>query len=173
MTTGIFPNPYYNGIRMTISSGVLDKTKGAYLAAMMGGVYNSATGTFKSVYDYEDDFFAYSDHKALYFLMQKKFGTDTTSKYILPGITSVSAYSENCPRMTLDDYIYIRGAPESSIWNTDGTSSDIAAILPRNRLLNQSVSTEAAFLTASTHIIKSSLNSMRVMKLYITDKDGN
>ena len=75
--------------------------------------------------------------------------------------------------MMYDDYIYMRGAPESSIWNTDGSTTDLAIALPRNRTAGAVSASETSFLTEKTHATKTSLNSMRVMRLYLTDKDGN
>lgn len=69
--------------------------------------------------------------------------------------------------------MYIRGSPESQTWTTDGGSSDILAILPRNRAVNSTVSIQTSFLTGSTFPIKTSLQSLRVMNLRITDKDGD
>ena len=41
--------------------------------------------------------------------------------------------------MYVDPYVYVRGAPESSIWNPDGTSTDLVAVIPRNKLAAQLV----------------------------------
>lgn len=67
--------------------------------------------------------------------------------------------------MEVDNYIYIRGAPEASIWNTDGTSTDYAAVLPRNRPYGGQVGANYAYITDKTMPVKTSLNSLRVMKL--------
>ena len=81
-------------------------------------------------------------------------------------------YCETVPSFTYDNYIYIRGAPDSSIWNCDGTTTDVASIVPRNRNYGDNVSTDDGFVTEKTHLIKASLNSMRLMNLVLTDKDG-
>lgn len=95
------------------------------------------------------------------------------AKYDYTNFKYLIAYSKNSPSMIYDDYIYIRGAPESSIWNTDGSSTDFAIILPRNKAYGSISTSENTFLTEKTHATKASLNSMRLMRLYITDKDNN
>lgn len=55
---------------------------------------------------------------------------------VFDSFTAFSVFPRYASSMTNDPYIYIRGGPEAQIWNSDGTSSDIAAIVPRNRQVN-------------------------------------
>lgn len=77
----------------------------------------------------------------------------------------MSAYSSNISKFYSDNYVYIRGAPEASIWNTDGTSTDYAAILPRNRGYGMHLGAADAYIADRTSVVKTSLNSLRVMRL--------
>lgn len=73
--------------------------------------------------------------------------------------------------MFVDPYVYIRGAPAQSIWESDGTPNNLISVQPRNRPAGV-ITNEQAYLANQTHITKTALSSLRSMFLQFTDSEG-
>jgi len=109
-------------------------------AAMFGGKKLTEGGyTWVSPHDTGPSIMFYSWLKQLGKVAPKlQYLTPATSSSVTAavfrGSQVVHAHSLNPPTMFSDAYVYIRGAPEASIWNTDGSSSDLIMVVPRNKV---------------------------------------
>ena len=74
--------------------------------------------------------------------------------------------------MFVDQYVYVYGAPDSTVWSQDGLSTGLLTVQPRNRPPGM-IASEQAFVGATTHVVKTSLPSLRSMTLRFTDSRGN
>ena len=98
--------------------------------------------------------------------------SSTVTASMFRGIQALHAHSLKPPAMFSDPYVYIRGAPEASIWNPDGTSSDLIMVVPRNKVPGQLVDVQS-FMGTEGHSIKTSLASLRMMNIRFTNAEGS
>jgi hypothetical protein len=56
---------------------------------------------------------------------------------IMRGVQFLVIHGTNAAKLYVDPYLYIRGAPEASIWNPDGSSTDLVMVIPRNKGFGQ------------------------------------
>jgi hypothetical protein len=135
------------------------------LAKVFGGQVRPEDGSWYSTFDT-----GFTDFFTLQSIAAKAGATDTERG--MAAVGTIQLYSKEQPQMFVDPYLYIRGAPESSFWNTDGTTTELLAIEPRTRPTG-SIPPIQAYVDAVTSQTKTSLNSLRHMRLRITDADGN
>lgn len=88
----------------------------------------------------------------------------------------IHSYSARCPRMFYNDYVYVRSSAATSLWdNTSNRKTDILAVLPRTRnfggaaVINHTVHLQ----TINDIMVNDVLTSMRNMRLWLTDEDGD
>lgn len=92
-------------------------------------------------------------------------------KNLCAGANRYVAHSPQIARLCFSDYVYIKGAPEVAFFTNLGASTDVLAVVPRNKGFGTSPLIQSTI--PKVYGMKTSMSSIRSMNLVLADSNGD